>query len=82
MTAIGPEAPSFDEKLAGFDSIPLFMQQLPEGDEDNTALSALQALIHEGTPDGIFRITMPSILMTDHPRLPRRDRQRLQGQWE
>jgi small subunit ribosomal protein S7e len=41
-----------DEKLAGFDDIPLFMKSLPEDDSENTALSALQTLAHEGTPDG------------------------------
>lgn len=38
--------------LADFDNVPLFMKSLPEEDSDNVALSALQSLVHEGTPDG------------------------------
>ena len=41
-----------DEALAAFESIPLFMKSLPEDDIQNPALSALQSLIYEGTPDG------------------------------
>jgi len=33
-------------------SVPLIMQQLPEGDVENPALAAIQSLIYEGTPDG------------------------------
>ena len=47
-----PEAPSFEDELAAFDSIPLFMKSLPEGDSENAAISALQDLAHDGTPDG------------------------------
>lgn len=47
-----PQPADFDEKLKEFDSVPLFMRSLPEGDVDDTAISALQSLIHEGTPDG------------------------------
>jgi hypothetical protein len=54
MAVIGPEAPSLEAKLAAFNSVPLFMQQLPEGETDDAALSALQALIHDGTPDGTY----------------------------
>lgn len=48
-----PEAPSFEDKLAAFDSIPLFMKSLPEGDSENAAISALQDLAYDGTPDEI-----------------------------
>ena len=41
-----------EEVLAAFDSIPLFMKSLPEEDNRDPALSALQSLIYEGTPDG------------------------------
>jgi hypothetical protein len=41
-----------EESLARFDDIPLFMKSLPEDDTDNAALSALQSLVCEGTPDG------------------------------
>ena len=40
------------DALAAFDSVPLFMKSLPEDDANDTALSALQSLIYEGTPDG------------------------------
>jgi uncharacterized protein YpmS len=41
-----------DENLARFYDTPLFMRSLPEDDTDNVALSALQSLVYEGTPDG------------------------------
>ncbi|KAH9175149.1 hypothetical protein EDB89DRAFT_1848006 [Lactarius sanguifluus] len=48
-----PQPPSFDEHLASFESLPLFMSSLPDDSTDNVALSALQSLTHEGTPDDI-----------------------------
>ncbi|KAH8986297.1 hypothetical protein EDB92DRAFT_1949214 [Lactarius akahatsu] len=48
-----PQPPSFDERIASLDSLPLFMNSLPEDPTDNVALSALQSLAHEGTPDEI-----------------------------
>ena len=54
-TAVGPAPKPIkteEEMLAAFDSIPLFMKNLPEEDNQDTTLSALQSLIHEGTPDG------------------------------
>jgi len=59
MATRGPELPldNVREKLVAMDSVPLFMRSLPSGDktgaEDSIALEALQALIHEGTPDEI-----------------------------
>ena len=47
-----PQPPVFDEKLAEFDSVPLFMRSLPEDGKGDGALSALQSLVHDGTPDG------------------------------
>ncbi|KAJ3569356.1 hypothetical protein NP233_g5103 [Leucocoprinus birnbaumii] len=47
-----PERDSADF-LAGFDDVPLFMKSLPDEDTENTALSALQSLAYEGTPDEI-----------------------------
>ena len=47
-----PQPPSFDEHLASLESLPLFMSSLPDDPTDNVALSALQSLAHEGTPDG------------------------------
>jgi len=41
-----------DDALAAFESVPLFMKSLPEGDNQDSTLSALQSLIYEGTPDG------------------------------
>ena len=53
VTGPVPKArPTEDEALAAFESIPLFMKSLPEDDIQNSALSALQSLIYEGTPDG------------------------------
>ena len=43
---------SVEETLASFESIPLFMKSLPEDAFNDTAISALQSLVHEGTPDG------------------------------
>lgn len=54
-SSIGPQpsaVANVDEALARFDDTPLFMKSLPEDDTDNVALSALQSLVHEGTPDG------------------------------
>jgi small subunit ribosomal protein S7e len=47
-----PQATSFDDKIAAFDSVPLFMKSLPEDATDDAAISALQNLAYEGTPDG------------------------------
>ena len=47
-----PQPPSFDDKLAALDSVPLFMRSLPEDGTDDVTLSALQSLVHDGTPDG------------------------------
>ena len=47
-----PQPPDFEEKLAAFDSVPIFMRSLPEDPTDDVALSALQSLVHDGTPDG------------------------------
>ncbi|KAA1465977.1 TPR-like protein [Dentipellis sp. KUC8613] len=48
-----PQAPDADAKLEkAFNTIPLFMQSLPE-DDDNDAIAALQSLAYEGTPDEI-----------------------------
>lgn len=49
-----PAPVSNEDRLKEYDSVPLFMRSLPEPGElaDDTAISALQALVHEGTPDG------------------------------
>jgi hypothetical protein len=47
-----PQPPSFDEHLAKLESHPLFMSSLPDEPSDNPVLSALQDLVHDGTPDG------------------------------
>ncbi|KAG8965887.1 hypothetical protein FRC03_012819 [Tulasnella sp. 419] len=54
----GPQVPSYDSKLADFDTVPLFMKSLPPEDGlgmngDTAALEALQSLVHEGTPDEV-----------------------------
>ncbi|PAV21144.1 40S ribosomal S7 [Pyrrhoderma noxium] len=50
-----PQPVSNDDKLKAFDSVPLFMRSLPgpEECETNEALSALQSLAYDGTPDEI-----------------------------
>ncbi|KAJ8481730.1 hypothetical protein ONZ51_g5828 [Trametes cubensis] len=48
-----PQPLPVDEKLAAFDSVPLFMKSLPEDAADDVAISALQSLAYEGTPDEI-----------------------------
>ncbi|KIJ70455.1 hypothetical protein HYDPIDRAFT_105183 [Hydnomerulius pinastri MD-312] len=48
-----PESVDFEDMLASFDNIPLFMKSLPEDDTDNVALQALQSLAYDGTPDEI-----------------------------
>ena len=47
-----PEERSYEQKLQEFDSVPLFMRSLPDEGVDDTAITALQSLVHEGTPDG------------------------------
>lgn len=52
---IGPQPRSklsLEERLAEFDSVPLFMKSLPEEETDDPMIAALQSLAHEGTPDG------------------------------
>lgn len=41
-----------EEKLAELESMPLFMKSLPEDASDDPLISALQSLVHDGTPDG------------------------------
>ncbi|KDR83479.1 hypothetical protein GALMADRAFT_56660 [Galerina marginata CBS 339.88] len=58
MTSIvaGPsrrERPTEEEALASFDSVPLFMKSLPDEDNLDPTVSALQSLIYEGTPDEV-----------------------------
>ncbi|EIN10474.1 hypothetical protein PUNSTDRAFT_43375 [Punctularia strigosozonata HHB-11173 SS5] len=49
--APGPAPPSFEDVMASLENSPLFMKNLPEDISDDPTLSALQALVHEGTPD-------------------------------
>jgi hypothetical protein len=68
MAAQGPELPrdNVQEKLAAMDNVPLFMRSLPSGDktgaDDSIALEALKALIHEGTPDGVYTFHLNCVL--------------------
>ncbi|OBZ76696.1 Hsp70/Hsp90 co-chaperone CNS1 [Grifola frondosa] len=50
---IFPQPASIDDQLASLDKIPLFMKSLPSEGADDTAISALQSLAYEGTPDEI-----------------------------
>ena len=45
-----PKREDIDDLMKSFDTIPLFMQDMPE--DDNVAMEALQSLVHDGTPDG------------------------------
>jgi hypothetical protein len=47
-----PKPVSVNDDLAAFDSVPLFMKSLPEDVTEDPAISALQNLAYEGTPDG------------------------------
>ena len=47
-----PQPAPIEEKLAAFDNVPLFMKSLPDDAADDVAISALQSLAYEGTPDG------------------------------
>ena len=49
-----PQPPSFDEHLSSLESLPLFMSSLPDDQTDNAAISALQSLAYDGTPDGWY----------------------------
>jgi len=52
---LGPQplpSEAINDKLAAFDSVPLFMRSLPDEDTDDAVVAALQSLAHEGTPDG------------------------------
>ncbi|KAI0249200.1 hypothetical protein BJV78DRAFT_1129966 [Lactifluus subvellereus] len=49
--AMLPQPPSSNKHLASLESLPLFMSSLPDNPADNVALSALQSLAHDGTPD-------------------------------
>ncbi|KAI9000943.1 40S ribosomal protein S7 [Trametes punicea] len=48
-----PQPIPAEQKLAEFDSVPLFMKSLPEDPADDVAISALQSLAYEGSPDEI-----------------------------
>ncbi|KAG8903136.1 hypothetical protein FRB99_003679 [Tulasnella sp. 403] len=50
MAGQGPARPHF-ASLADFDSVPLFMRDLPEDDSGSLAMEALASLVYEGTPD-------------------------------
>ncbi|KAI0693807.1 hypothetical protein BC835DRAFT_1352229 [Cytidiella melzeri] len=53
MSLPQPAVVSVDEKIAAFDSVPLFMKSLPDDVASDPAISALQNLAYEGTPDEI-----------------------------
>ncbi len=62
MTFPLPDNTSLDEKLAAFDSVPLFMKSLPEEGLSDPVVSALQSLAYEGTPDGRHQIYLYQLL--------------------
>ncbi len=47
-----PQPASIEDKLAAFNTVPLFMRSLPEDGMEDPAIAALQSLAYEGTPDG------------------------------
>ncbi|KAJ7759008.1 hypothetical protein DFH07DRAFT_772340 [Mycena maculata] len=52
--SIGPQPPlqlTLEQRLAEFDSVPLFMKSLPEEETDDPMIAALQSLAYEGSPD-------------------------------
>ncbi|KAH9947251.1 40S ribosomal protein S7 [Amylocystis lapponica] len=55
MATLGPQPQRIDveEKLASFDSVPLFMKSLPTESTDDPVVGALQSLVFDGTPDEI-----------------------------
>jgi small subunit ribosomal protein S7e len=66
---VGPQPlpkPTLEEKLAAFDSIPLFMKSLPD-DPDDPMIAALQSLAHEGTPDGRSGLHSAAAIVSDWP---------------
>ncbi|KZT71606.1 hypothetical protein DAEQUDRAFT_665966, partial [Daedalea quercina L-15889] len=48
-----PQPAPVEEKMAAFDSVPLFMKSLPEDALGDPTVAALQSLAYEGTPDEI-----------------------------
>lgn len=55
-----PPSISVEDKLASFDNVPLFMKSLPDDAAENSVIEALQSLVHEGTPDGMWMTTVLS----------------------
>ena len=56
-----PQPASIEDKLAAFNTVPLFMRSLPEDGTEDPAIAALQSLAYEGTPDGrqdIYALTL------------------------
>jgi hypothetical protein len=51
-----PQPPSFDAHHASFESLPLLMSALLEDPASNVALTALQNLVHDGTPGRSVRV--------------------------
>ena len=47
-----PQPAPIEDKMAAFDTVPLFMRSLPEDSGEDPAIAALQSLAYEGTPDG------------------------------
>jgi small subunit ribosomal protein S7e len=52
MAAPQPQPAAIDDKLAAFDSVPLFMKSLPQEGTDDVTLDALQSLVFDGSPNG------------------------------
>jgi hypothetical protein len=61
MNVLGPQKAKVDggfkegsDLIKELDKVPLFMTELPE--EENDSLAALQSLIYEGPPEGMYVI--------------------------
>ena len=77
---MGPEAPKidYDAKMAAFESIPLFMRDLPtDPSGDNNTLDALQSLMYDGTPDGTIQPPTPESAPSPAQLMPRSLSQKL-----
>ncbi|TBU33271.1 40S ribosomal protein S7 [Dichomitus squalens] len=48
-----PQPAPIEDKLAAFNTVPLFMRSLPEDGAEDPAIAALQSLAYEGTPDEV-----------------------------
>lgn len=65
MQPIGPHqrGGTNGHDVRALESVPLFMTSLPNDDTDNDALTALEALVFEGSPDGECSVPSSDLLL-------------------